>query len=248
MDKEKENKEFKLKIEKIIKIIGAKIIKFKKEHPYLYGTIILMVIVCIISAFIFAFRAYKKEEKKVKEEKESSFYEYGYKEGEKEKHVSNQGSIIIDSIKEAANLEVLEVRDVEFVFQGPDKNITVWLEVPGTGTFIVDLQISEFIIDNDRNYILIRVPEPELTACKIDYAGVKQLKFENDVFNDSIAIGEDMAREMLQDGYLLIQKEFASNQRYYNSAKAAAESLIIGMVKEANLNRDNLQVEVEFMK
>ena len=57
-----------------------------------------------------------------------------------------------------------------------------------------------------------------------------------------------MAREMLQDGYLLIQKEFTSNQRYYNSAKAAAESLIIGMVKEANLNRDNLQVEVEFMK
>lgn len=216
---------------------------------------VILIVVFLISALkkgVNAFQdTYKQVESQVKEEKKEEFYQKGYQAAEKENHVSNRAGISVENIKETANLEVLEVRDVEFVFQGADendKNITVWLEVPGTGVFTVDLQASEFIVDNKRNYVLVRVPKIELSECKVDYANVNKLRFKNDIFNDSIAVGEDIAQEMLKDGYLLIQKEFLSNQWYYNSAESAAENLITNMIKEVNFDISDLQVEVEFME
>ncbi len=232
-----------------------------KEWKFWIGMVagLVILVILIIVFFRFALKkgvnafqdTYKQVESQVKEEKKEEFYQKGYEAAEKENHVSNRAGISVENIKETANLEVLEVRDVEFVFQGADendKNITVWLEVPGTGVFTVDLQASEFIVDNKRNYVLVRVPKIELSECKVDYANVNKLRFENDIFNDSIAVGEDMAQEMLKDGYLLIQKEFLSNQWYYNSAESAAENLITNMIKEVNFNISDLQVEVEFME
>lgn len=227
--------------------------KIKKYVYVVVGIILVLVIIAnaLRKGVESANAAYKVARDQTEGEQRKESYHLGYDAAESYNHVSNRGAISIESVKEVAELEVLEVSDVEFVFQGADENnenISIWLEVPGTGIFTANLQASEFIVDSERNYILVRVPELELRECKIDYAGVNTLRFENDVFNDSIATGENMAREMLKDGYLLIQKEFASNERYYSSAETAAENLIVNMVKELNPNVSNLQVEVEFMK
>ena len=124
--------------------------------------------------------------------------------------------------------------------------ITSWLEVPGRGTYVVDLQASEFIVDDERSYVKARAPYPELANISIDCVNVHKLFFKNDMLNDSLKIGEEMARRQLSSADLLIKKEFASNQRFYLSAQEVAVSSIECLVKQLNPQVENLLVDVEF--
>lgn len=185
------------------------------------------------------------------EEIKQQQYQKAFEAAEERYHTSNDVSIVVGALSEEAKLEVLEVYDVQYVIEDETENegnIISWLEVPGKGTFTIDLKASEFIIDNERRYVLVRVPEPELTECTIIYKDVKRLLFENDMFNESIAVGETVAQKQLNEGYLLIEKSFASNTQYYDSAITAAESMIINLIKSLNMEILDLEVEIEFMK
>ena len=152
-------------------------------------------------------------------------------------------------MKETANLEVLNVSDTEYIVsedKDNGKGITSWLEVPGQGTYIVNLQAAEFIVDNEREYVLVRAPYPEITNISIDYGNVKKLLFKNNIFDDSYSVGEDLARAQLNSADLLIKKEFASNQHFYLSAQDAAVSSIQCLVKQLNPKLPDLTVDVEF--
>lgn len=190
-----------------------------------------------------------------KEEEEAKayqdFYDRGYNKAEKENHVSNEITIFIDKIKEVAKLEVLKVRDVEFVAENAEdneENITSWLEVTGEGIFTVDLTAGEVLVDRKRQYVIVRVPEPKLTEYAVDHDSIQILKWDNDWRNDSIAKGEALAQKNMAEADALIKKEFTSNQRYYQAAKASAENLIVNFVKELNSHLPELKVIVEFME
>ena len=164
-------------------------------------------------------------------------------------HVSNQVSISIENLKETANLEVLTVSDVEYIVENAGDNgsgITSWLEVPGTATYIVNLQAAEFIIDNDRDYVLVRAPYPEITNISIDYSNVNKLLFVNSGFNESYKVGEDLARRQLNSADLLIKKEFTSNQHFYLNAEEAAKNTIECLIRQFNPDIEDLVVEIEF--
>ena len=194
--------------------------------------------------------AYETARDQALSEMSEKFHQMGYDKGETEYHVSNKATLSVETIKETAKLEVLQVSDIEFIAVDEDENnanITAVLEVPGTGIYTVDLEAAEFVVDKNRSYVLVRVQQPELSECKINYGGVNKLYFENDLFNDSISVGEDLAREMLKDAYLRIHNEFASNARYYSNAQTSAENLIRNMVKELNPTVEGLIVDVEFV-
>lgn len=176
-------------------------------------------------------------------------YEKYYERAEQKYHVSNTVSISIGDLKDTAKLEVLKVSDVEYIVEESNNNsngITSWLEVPGEGTYVVNLEAAEFIVDSERAYVLVRAPFPELTNIKIDYANVQKLFFKNDLLNDSYKVGEDLARKQLGSADMLIKKEFTSNQYFYHSAQDAAISTIQCLVKQLNPKAPNLAVEVEF--
>ena len=178
-----------------------------------------------------------------------SWYDRFFNKAEKEYHVSNRVAISIGEVRETAKLEVLKVSDTEYIIEQKDDNgsgITAWLEVPGEGTFVVDLQNAEFIIDDERAHVLVKAPKPELTNIAIDYANVEKLFFRNDGFNDSIRIGEDLARKQLSEADLLIKKEFMSNQHFYQSAQNAGRSAIEYLVRQFNPDLPDLTVEVEY--
>ena len=161
---------------------------------------------------------------------------------EKRHHVSNNVSIEIGELRETQKLEVLKVSDVEFI-------IEEGLEVPGEGVFVVDMAAGEYIVDNERNYVHIRVPYPELTNVKIDYADVGKVLFENGIFfynNEDYATGEELARKQLDIASMLIKKEFISNQRLYLSAQDAAKTSIETLVRQLNPDVEGLSVEVGF--
>lgn len=165
-------------------------------------------------------------------EKEAAYqaqYQKYYDAAEAANHVANRASIYIGEIKETNKLEVLKVSDVEFIVEDRGNNsgnITSWLEVPGEGTFVVDLKAAEFIVDNERAHVLVRLPFPELTNVSIDYSNVKKILFKDDVFNGSYKQGEELAMKQLGQADLLIKKEFAANEHFYLNAQAAAVSTI----------------------
>lgn len=164
--------------------------------------------------------------------------------------VTNEVTISVGTLRDEAELEVLEVYDVQYMIADEEANedgIISWLMVPGKGVYTVDLTASEFIVDNERQYVLVRVPEPELKNCTIIYKDVEQLLFNNSGFNESISVGEDAARKQLQDGYVLIQKTLGSNPSFYQSAELSAKRMITGLVKALNTKVENLTVEVEFI-
>ena len=185
-------------------------------------------------------------------EKEAAYqalYQKYYDKAEAEHHVANRASIYIGNIKETEKLEVLKVSDVEFIVEDSGDNsgnITSWLEVPGAGTYVVDLSAAEFIVDNDRAHVSVRLPYPELTNVAIDYSNVKKILFKDDVFNGSYKQGEELAMKQLGQGDLLIKKEFASNEHFYLNAQEAAISTIQCLIRELNPKVEDLTIDVEF--
>ena len=173
-----------------------------------------------------------------------------YKAAAEEKyHVSNSVSIYVSNLQEEQKLEVLKVSDVEFIIENSEdnsNNIVSWLEVPGEGTFVVDLKAGEYIVDEERADVLVRVPYPELINVHIDYANVRKILFKNDILNESYKIGEDLAKEQLDKADALLKKEFTSNQNYYLNAQEAAKHTIEALVKQLNSDIPNLSVDVEF--
>ncbi|MCD8052958.1 MAG: DUF4230 domain-containing protein [Lachnospiraceae bacterium] len=213
-----------------------------------------------------AMNAYESEKDEVAQEVYDVFYNQSYSAAEASHHVSNQVSISIGTLQEEEKLEVLRVSNVEYVISEEedgefidnilsavtgifsDDDVVSWLEVPGDGVFTVDLKSAEFILDEERQYVLIRIPEPELSEFAIDYEGVEILYFDDaGLFKNSAKVGEDLAREQLQDAQLQMTQEIHENQRFYRSAQEAAEDLLISLVKELNPDFPDLTVEVEFI-
>lgn len=176
-------------------------------------------------------------------------YQKYYDAAEAANHVTNRAAIHIGNIQETEKLEVLKVSDVEFILEDSDdnsENITSWLEVPGEGTFVVDLQAAEFIVDNERSHVLVRLPYPELTNVKIDYPNANNILFKDDIFNGSYKDGENLAQKQLVEADLLIKKEFTSNERFYLNAQESAIATVEYLIRQLNPAVTDLSIDIEF--
>ena len=199
------------------------------------------------------------------EEAYQFFYDQSYKAAEEAHHVSNNVSITIGDLREEQKLEVLKVSDVAYETPEPkdqgwfeelianitgifDADVVSWLEVPGNGVFTVNLQAGEFIIDEARQYVLIRVPSPKLTEFAIDYENVELLLFEEGgAFKNSAKYGVDKAIEQLQSAELTMMQNVNNNQEFYKRAMESTEKMLINLVQQLNPQLHNLVVEVEFI-
>ena len=178
----------------------------------------------------------------------SDFYDSSFQRAEERHHVSNEVVISVENISDTAELQVLEVSDVQYIIhdRGDNKeNITSWLEVPGKGVFTVDLTSAEFTVDTERKFVRVRVPEPVMT-CSVDYSGLRLLNFKNDIFNDSTSIGEDKARDDIKQGLALITQNLTSNTQFTGTAEKSAKSIITSLVKNSNPDITDIEVMVEF--
>ena len=180
----------------------------------------------------------------------NNLYNHSFDAAEANVHVANHIAISVAGVQEAAELEVLRVSDVEYVTMDKEdsaENVTSWLEVPGTGVFTVDLASGEYIVDSQRQHVLARVPRPVLSEFTVDYTNVKQLLWIDDVFDGSIKAGEDMARELINQGSLQLRQYMTTNRMVYESVTASAQSMIDSLVRQFNPDARDLVVEVEFL-
>lgn len=184
-------------------------------------------------------------------ERNSSYeklYKSAFDRAEKNYHVSNTVIISLGDMEETQKLEVLTANDIEFITENRDDNtgnVTAWLEVEGQGTFVIDLRAAEYIIDNAHKYVLVRIPNPELTNVSITRTTRKM--FSDDWKNGSYSEGVNLAIKQRNEASLQIQKALLSNQYIFSNAKDVSVSMIQNLVKQFNPDIPNLDVEVEFL-
>lgn len=171
------------------------------------------------------------------------YYENAFDAAERKYHVSNEAKISVEKIREEAELEVLQVSDIEYVIR--EDNRKSWTAIRGHGVYTVDLEMSEFIIDNERQYVLARIPEPGLNIAGLDYEYENYL-FESGIFNGTISEGVDRAMEDLKTAQNRLQAKLLSTQVYFEMAEESARALIEGMIRNLNPGLPGLIVEVEF--
>lgn len=182
----------------------------------------------------------------------NDFYSYAYNNAEKKHHVSNDVSIIIDSILEVSRLQVFEAYDTEYVInKTEDNDYESWYEIDGKCVYYVDLSRSEILVDQSRKAVTVRIPRPEKeftvdTPKKLLYAD-NTVKIGTIEFNNgSSRKGETDAHNAEVKGYELIVEYFMKNGTLESKAEDAAVRMITSLVNEANIGVDGLSVTVEF--
>lgn len=183
--------------------------------------------------------------KQQKEETYQMFYQTSYGIAEEKYHVANKVNISVAELREEALLEVLQVSGIEYVYN--EGNTKIWTAIRGYGVYVVDLSLSEFVVDNERQYVLVRVPYPQLSSEGLDYEYENYL-FEDGIFNGSISDGVDLAMNDLKKAQNQLHAKLASSQTYYDSAEKSAEVIITQLVKNLNPEVMGLNVEVEFVE
>ena len=172
----------------------------------------------------------------------------GYSIAEANHHVSNSVLITVADIKKTAKLEVLRVQDVEYIIEKAEDNnygIDAWLQVGGNGVFTVDLEAAQFLTNQERKSVIIKLPKPRLTNCKVDGKS-EPLLFKNQGLNETFKEGAELAKEQRKEAEARIKDEFMTNPIYMKSAKNSAESILKSWVKELNPDIPELTVEIIF--
>ena len=170
-----------------------------------------------------------------------AIYQLAYNQTEASYHVSNRATIAIGPIKEKMSLETLSVDEV--VYEQADES---FFEVHGTGIFTVNLQTAEYIIDDDRSYILVRLPEPTLSEFTIRPEHTRKL-IENGKWLSTPQTGVAIASDMLKRAENDIKASIMNNQQYYRYAKESAVSVLTKLIQKINRGVEDLTIEIEFM-
>ena len=166
-------------------------------------------------------------------------------------HTSNRVSISLTGLQETADLEVLKIgTSYTYISDNEDKAKaqTVWYQIPGIGTYTVDMKNTEFIVDAERQHVVVNAPYPAITQFKEDYDHIRQLFYKDDRFldNGSIVEGESLARKMLTIAHVEMMKSLEANKAYNDSAEESARKLITNIIKALNPTMKELTVTVNF--
>lgn len=218
---------------------------------------IWVVVGSLLAAALFCYGAYKAwlgriEDIYLAAEQKAydDIYQTAFDRAEAWYHVSNHVLLSVEGVREVSRLEVLTVNGSEFVIKNADEDdpTTSWLEVKGVGVFTVDLSSGEFIVDNERHYILVRVPKPMLTECKIEGTG-KQFFDDGRFFsNGSVDEGVRLSQAQLSEGRMKLEDSMKKSRVFYDASMEAAVRSIDLLVHEWNPDVQDLHVEVEFIE
>lgn len=183
------------------------------------------------------------------------FYKKSYESAYAQNHVRNKVSIIIGPLREKAELEVLEVHDVEYTFGALSDKKEKWLKSTGSAVFTVNLAAGEFLTDDARQYVLMRVPAPEVGAFNISDPVDISPEQKKGLLSSFTGFGgdhadeeSDLANTLVAEAQVKMQETVSSSPYFYNAAKDAAKTTLINFVKSLNPEIPELTVEVEFFE
>lgn len=225
---------------------------------------VILIIICIAGSgllfFLFGINAkkscadsfstvYDETKRKTYDQFKQKAFDYF----EEQNHVSNQATLTIGNIKEENSLEVLSVSDSWVKISEPDQDAdktTRWVEFNATGVYTVDMSVSEFIIDDYNNYILVKLKTPQLSHIALDNAHTKAYlyKYEKGFFelNGDYDSGVKMMLNDRAEALDKLTEQLESNDANLARAKTSTENLIRSFIKNVNpgmnLKDSNIQI------
>ncbi len=187
--------------------------------------------------------------------KNSTYEKYrqaGHDVGYENYHVKNEVDIYVGDIQECSNLEIMKVSDFDYAISNKSDNaekIDSVFEVTVTGTYCVNMQLSEFIIDNKNNSVTVRVPNPVLTDFTSKYEMLyfsKNGTILNIFDKGNYREGEDFAIQQLTECKAEIMHSLEYNQENNRNAEESARSVLTNIIKRLNPEIPDLKVYIEF--
>ena len=226
-------------------------ISFVQVLTVLFGLAAVVLLITGAANGIGAVRAaFERTKEEVSGMAYQAFYDTGYDAAESNYHVKNRAIITLSGIRETAELEVLSISDIVYVTKdkGDIFDTLLWLQVPGTGVFTLDLAGGEFLVDNERRSVYVRLPKPTLSAdnITIDYSNVQVLQKDSSWISSSILEGEELVKQQLNEAQIKIREDIMSNKDYYEYAEESARSLLETWIHAVNKDVEDLTVEIEF--
>ena len=225
-----------------------KLFKSKVFHGFLF----LLWLVILVSLWISGFStrndaantAYQQAKESQREIRQNELYSQAFIRAEEAYHVSNEMMIYVGPVKEEQKLEVLKVFDIEYKVYSA-KNLEHWMEVPGMGVFVVDLEQAEFIVNNEERSVLVRLPQPIFTDFTIDTTNVDSIYTEGE--KASASEGFDIITEQLKEAQTSMFNRIKNNQEYVDSAMQNALIQIRGLIYQFNPDIPDLEVTLEWI-
>ena len=211
--------------------------------PFIF--LILIIILLTLSRHVTASSTQQAYDTSVTSTYESTYNSF-YKYAEKKNHVSNKVDLKISDIEDISDLEVYTVADTVFLKgEKPDDHIGTLIN--GHAYYTVNLSAGEFLVDNQRNTVYIRIPKPELGNVIIEN-NRRTFEFKNKTFltDGSDSRGSTLAREFERIAKEEIYDNIKSNTNYLEQAKKSAVQIIEDLVIAMNPDIENPIVKVSF--
>lgn len=227
------------------------------------GILILAIGVIITAAFCFMNSGAKKVSEKYRSAYDESYnaaysstydnyVNAGFNKGYEDNHVKNIVDIQIVDVEKCSNLEVMKVSNFDYAISNSSdnsENIDYVFEVTVTGTYCVNMQLSEFLIDNKNKTVTVRVPYPSLTdfepECEMLYFS-KNGKALKSFSNGNYREGVDFARQQLMECRAKIENDLQYDQANNLKAEEMARNTLTNIIMRLNPDEPDLKVIVEF--
>lgn len=214
----------------------------------------------IISKSIEAAReAYENAEAQAENDAYHESFNSTYQRYQEKYQVSHEIYINVLDIQDLQRLESLKVTLVDYVTQDEKdekEGIKYWCRMTGEGVFTVDLAAAEYLVDNERKIVSIRLNKPELTSFTI--VDTENVFFHDktitipilnfDINDGSMAQGTELYSRITAKGSKQIREKILLNQSYFERASESTITTLENLVKNINSDVDGLQVEISFFE
>ena len=145
-------------------------------------------------------------------------------------------------------LEIMKICDSVCIPQSAleDEESSLTLLIPFNGVYTIDLSLAEFITDQEREIITVRVPYPEIADFKVEYENAKLL----DDSGITVTLGKittpELARSEFEEKNIDLREQISENKIFTENAAETARQKIISTIMALN-PYDDVTVEVEFI-
>ncbi len=172
----------------------------------------------------------------------------GYNNGFEDFRTVNDVTIHLEDVRRTAKLEVMKVSSVVYIHDTGtlEGKVIAWLKVSGTGVYTVDMTAGEYVVDNENRYVLVRVPEPELSQVEVKDKEKKLYKDRRWLTNGDPGQGVDLAIAQLAQAQTELTEDIRNNRYANESLEGNARLMIESLVRSLNSDIPDLTVEVEF--
>lgn len=193
--------------------------------------------------------AFSNSYKTNNDETKKEVHEDGYEHGHEETEINAYEIISVDNVQKVKKLDVLTVLAQEYVIDDETslKGHIEWFRVKGYGTYSINLEGAEFVVDNANNYVFAKVARSTLEKTKYDeYELLATIDNSHELIKNQ-STGANAGINQIHMFEEAISKHFENNNQAQDRVDEAGKKSIEELIKKSNPQVEDLVVKVEYI-